>query len=241
MYPTIGFNEFLTSIVCGLIGMQKVLGGCWFTYTLIILKCILQLTIESKYSIFIHIFLTILFAAISIILENTFLTSKEFANAIINSFISWPFFILGSYIRLYWQRIIRIIPSSTSILIILILFTFFLLFTFGNLNEHVWMYKGGFGGNYLIFVLGGLSGTSLVFFISKLLERYYTPSSIKDISKGCILILGFHYFFVIGFVHLIDSQSIFTYLHSLLILLLFIPIIRLTSRFFSILLGKRSS
>ena len=99
------------------------------------------------------------------------------------------------------------------------------------------MYTADFGNNIVLYLLGGVCGTSMIFFICKYLERY-NFKWLKTISQGTIIILGFHIFLVQILRKIFPEPSFLDYVWSLLIIFLFIPVIIFTQRYIPILLGK---
>ena len=104
------------------------------------------------------------------------------------------------------------------------------------------MYDATYGKNILLFFIGGIAGTCAVFVISFFVKSY-KPIAVVTISKGTIIILGFHQLLIRLFDRLpaIFHSVFFEYVVALLILLTFIPIIRLTEKYFPVLLGYRAS
>ena len=102
------------------------------------------------------------------------------------------------------------------------------------------MYDATCGNNIFLFLLGGIAGTCAVYIISYLLKDY-NPTAILIISKGTIIILGFHQLFIRLFDRLpaVCHSPIAESVAALLILLAFIPIIRLSENYFPVLLGYR--
>ena len=103
------------------------------------------------------------------------------------------------------------------------------------------MYDGTYGKNIVLFFVGGLAGTFVIYAISYLL-RNITPKSLVILSKGTIIILGFHQLFIRAYDYLPDRYHtvLSDYAVSLVILLAFIPIIHLSEKYFPILLGSRA-
>lgn len=100
------------------------------------------------------------------------------------------------------------------------------------------MYKCCYGEDFMLFVLGGVVGTIIVYLASKILEGFKLQAVI-DISNGCVVILGFHYYFNMLVSHFVDNNSLMVYIISFFILVAFVPIIRLIRRFFPLMLGVR--
>lgn len=103
------------------------------------------------------------------------------------------------------------------------------------------MYDATYGENVVMFFLGGLAGTMAVFVISYFL-RNFKPNSLVVLSKGTIIILGFHQLFIRAYSYFPSHfHTVLTdYIVAFVILLAFIPIIQLSERYFPILLGFRA-
>lgn len=218
-----------------LFGLQSSLGTLWFVYTLILLKVI--------YQYLPNIFSRILLFALSLIGAylfnhiNDILNYHTFhsPNAITNVLVAYPFFIIGVFLSKF-KHIISEYNHYTSMLIIFII-CIILIIICGCYNDDVWMYKVGYGNCLLLFLIGGLSGSIAIFIISKFLCGFCQKWTIT-ISKGSIIILGFHVY-IIWFAHrYLSTPSVIDFFLSLIILIAFIPIILVLERYFPIILGK---
>ena len=98
------------------------------------------------------------------------------------------------------------------------------------------MYKGAYGDNMILFLIGGIAGSAAIFCIAKSIG--FCPNVIITISKGTIIILGFNKHFISLFQYLIQIPNILDYISALLILILFVPIIKVMEKRFPIILGK---
>lgn len=235
---------YLRYTICNfIIGNNCVLGRCWFIYTLIILKVIFQYANGNKYILGL---LFILFSVVAILLENCIINqpisvkSNNGANSIANVLVSYPFFLIG-YLSSNYKKIINSFKPTKNFVIIVIL-SVIIIFLLGRYNGYVWMYRCGYGNNYMLFLLGGIIGTIFIIFIAKYLNRFQFRW-VTDISMGSILILGFHYQLIDLFTYLLkrvelSRNLLIDIVLSILIMALFIPVIRLTSKYFPLLLGK---
>lgn len=219
-------------------GFQGGLGTMWFVYTLIILKIILQFTPERRSLQFV---LLVLFLAISIFINHTNLSLMDIelsktSNAYINTCLAMSFFIIGYWLKTRKESISS--KHNIGIEVVALMLCVLLLYPCEKINGPVWMYINDYGNSILLFLLGGLMGTAIVFIISKWLDKYKI-SYVVDISKGTIVILGFHGLILKWVIRMISPQvSLLDLLYSLLVVLLFIPIIRLTERHFPLIIGK---
>ncbi len=102
-------------------------------------------------------------------------------------------------------------------------------------NGFVGMYRCNYGGNIFFFLLGGIAGIVIVWALSKSLGQ--APKAIRVISRGTIIILGFHKI-LIHLVRTTFTQSVFDIAFAVLLLLLFIPLIIASEKHFPLLVGK---
>ncbi len=219
-----------------LIGHFGAVGGFWFVYTLMILKIILQFTNKAIF----HLLWGILFLFFAYFINNNdiqFHGENPFSTpwAITNTFVSYPFFMIGHYLSKLKSNISNYnVNKYTFCWIFLSLIVVFLC---GHNHEYVFIFMCGYGDNLFLFLIGGLAGSVLVFFISKLLDKFRWKF-ITEISIGTLIILGFHIHLIKICKHFIHHRSITDALLSVLIVLAFVPIIRLCEQYFPIILGK---
>ena len=84
------------------------------------------------------------------------------------------------------------------------------------------MYLNGFGSNYIMFIMGSISGTILIFIISKYLSCFKSKQIII-LSTGSIAILGFH-MIILNFTRsILTTPSWKDYIMAVGIMILFIP------------------
>ena len=217
-----------------IIGMQNILDTCWFIYTLIILKIIHQYIKNIGWRLFITIpFLlcSYFYNHIDLSILHPLLNNP---NAIANIFVAYPFFVFGDFLQRYKKELNnnhnkRFIFTSFAICV-------FIVYICGTHNDCVWMYKGGYGNNILLFLLGGIAGSVATFCIAK--SSSICPNAIITISTGTIIILGFNKHLISLSQYLISVPQIIDYISALIILILFIPIIKVMEKRFPIILGK---
>ncbi len=219
-----------------LAGKYLEMGAMWFVYTLIILKIILQFT----RGVYLHFVLAIVFCVLAYVFNNyNILLTKLFPydglSSIPSIFVSFPFFIIGYYLKPWKERIAEYrVNKYTFCWIVLSLIVVYLC---GYRHKYVLLFKCIYGESLLQCIVGGLAGTALVFFVSKLLDRLHWRI-ITDISLGTIIILGFHEHFINLLKSLDHQKSIVDSLLAVMIVLAFVPLIRLCERYFPIILGK---
>jgi len=229
------FTRIKFYFVYSLLGFQSSLGTLWFVYTLTLLKIIYQFSSNRMTSVFILAVSLVgayLFNNTNCIHNHSLLHNP---NAISNVLVAYPFFIFGAFLRKfkgimnnYNHLPSQIIGFFICVLIIVIC---------GYYNSEVWMHKVGYGNNIPLFLIGGIAGSTAIFLVSKVFS-FHNVKSVLLISKGTIIILGFHVYliwFVRGF---LTEPSIMDFILSLLILIVFIPLIRLSERYCPLIIGK---
>ena len=218
------------------IGLHSAVGGLWFVYTLIILKIILQFTPRA----YLHLLWFVAFAVLAYV-HNHYdvslfgLHPSKLVWSIPDTFVSYPFFIIGYALRHWKEQISAYRPNKYTFCWIVI--SLLLVFLCGHHHEYVFMVVCGYGDNFLLFLLGGMAGSAFIYFLSKLLDNLRWRF-ITDISIGTIIILGFHGHLVKAFRSIFSANSPLDILFSILIVLLFVPIIRFCQSYFPLIMGK---
>ena len=108
----------------------------------------------------------------------------------------------------------------------------------GNFNGYVWMYLCGFGNNFVLYIIGGIAGTAALYVVSLWLSSLPHRNIILTLSKGSILIIGLHIIIVRRLTDLPERTWGEDMFFAIMILLFFIPVIRLAELFFPLLLGR---
>lgn len=207
-----------------LTGDQKVLGACWFIYTLFIIKVILQLTPTSKY---LHFIISIIFSIVCFWLAKNDIYLQ---NAVANVLLSYPFFIIGLILRKYKEALNNGFGRNKETLMFLITIIITSVCTY--LNGNVWVYLNDYGNSFMLYIIGGISGTAIIYILSKWLDNIRL-SVVTTISNGSIVILGLHYM-LIGYTKITPSLD---FISALLLLLLFVPVIKLCEKYCPLVLG----
>ena len=216
-----------------LFGMVSGFDNLWFVYTLIVLKIMFQYCPSKKlfYSF------TVVMLALAY-LYNTFDLSgfpfflKE-PNSVIDVCTAFPFFALGIFGRDYMMLFNE--WNNKVMLVITFLCGILLVFICMKYNGGVGLHKCYYGGNMFLFLLGGLSGSVMIYAVSKLL--LYVPQMVTIISRGTIIILGFHKLFI-DLIWTFMSASYLDVIYAALIVVLFVPIIIAIEKFFPLMAGK---
>lgn len=218
-------------------GFHKALGPMWFVYTLCILKLIYQY-IPSKWLYILAFISPIITIIANICIYNTWEPTTSmggYANAITNTTIAFPFFILGNYLKTWKKLLNERTLSYRSYFVAFI--NLLIIYVCGTYNDIVFMYLNGFGSNYLLFFIGSASGTAFIYILSKWLSRF-KYKYIYILSTGSIAILGFH-MIILNFIRsILVTPSWKDYIMAFVIMLLFIPIIIFIEKYIPILIGK---
>jgi hypothetical protein len=213
-----------------LLGHRWCMGPCWYFYSLIVMRIIMQAIPAKKWSY------SLLFIVLSIGAIYLSSTGLEISNANMNVLVCMPFFLIGVFL----QPLKYIFNNLKNyfVEVTLLILAFFLILLCGYYNGYVWMYLCGFGQNYFLFIIGGMAGTLMLYVISLWLSRLPYRHMIFSLAKGSIIIIGLHIVLVRRLTELPDRIWEEDLFFSFLILFSFVPIIRLVELFFPILLGK---
>lgn len=215
-------------------GMVSGFGPLWFVYTLILLKVIFQFCRSEKllYS------LTFPLLGLAYIYNNNDLSASPFflrnPNAFVNVCIAFPFFALGIFLRKYKTMLDKELNNK---LVLALAFLCGLSLVIGCcfMNGLVAAFRCDYGGNMLWFLLGGIAGTMMVFALSKLLG--HAPGAVIVISRGTMIILGFHMNFVL-WIQERCTESYMDVVYAVLIVIVLVPVIMLTEKYFPLMAGK---
>lgn len=213
-----------------LLGHRWCMGPCWYFYSLIVIRLIMQLLPEKKW---VYALLFCVVAAGAIYLHEIGFVAS---NSNINVLLCMPFFLIGVFLKPFKNSLNSL--HKYPLEIFLFIFGVVLVYLCGQYNDYVWMYLNGYGNNYALYILGGVAGSLSVYILSQWLSRLPYRTMAITISKGSILIIGLHIIIVRRLTELPDRLWCEDLLSSLFILLCFVPLIRLTELFFPILLGK---
>lgn len=227
------FKTFYWFVRNVLFGMVSGFDNLWFVYTLILLKIIFQYcrSIVWFYA------LTVVMLTLAYIYNNYDLSAFPFfmkePNAIVDVCTAYPFFALG--ILLHDYKAILKEWNQKGMLVLMGVCGFLLVSICCLYNGSVGLHSCNYGGNMLLCLLGGISGTIMVFAVSKLLGR--ASKYVVIISRGTIIILGFQKI-IIALVRVFFPASYADIVFALIIVILFIPIIIWTEKYFPLMAGK---
>lgn len=213
-----------------LLGHRWCMGPCWYFYSLIIMRLIMQALPNRKWVC------ATLFVAISVAAICFRSVGVEISNANTNVMVCMPFFIIGLFLKPIKELLNRL--HNYFVELILLVFSIFGVVLCGNYNGYVWMYLCEFGNNYFLYILGGVAGTVMLYVISLWLSRLPYKNMIMTLSKGSIVIIGLHIIIVRRLTELPNRMWGEDLIFAILIILAFVPMIRLTELFAPILLGR---
>ena len=214
-----------------LLGHRWCMGPCWYFYTLIVMRIIMQILPDKNW---VYIILFVVLSGGAIYLN---VIGFEASNANVNVLLCMPFFLIGfsfkamkSFLNDSHNNIIETLFLIVSISIVVLC---------GKYNGYVWMYLNGFGNNFVLYIIGGTAGSGMLYVVSVWLSHLDHHNMALQVSKGSILIIGLHIIIVRRLTSLPDRFWAEDLFFSIGILLFFIPVVRLAEMFCPILLGKR--
>lgn len=216
-----------------LLGHRWCMGPCWYFYSLIVMRFIMQFLPEKR------MVYALLFGALSISAIYLHSTGVEISNANSNVLVCMPFFLIGVFLKP-----LRGLASNLHnyvIEIIMFALAMIMVMMCGYYNGFVWMYLCEYGNYFLLYILGGVAGTLLLYTFSLWLSRLPYHNMVITLSKGSIVIIGLHIIIVRRLTELPDRFWYEDFVFSVLILLCFVPIVRLAELFFPLILGKGNS
>ena len=237
------------------LGCNNLLGarGCgelWFVVTLLCLKFFSQYVGVSYTRIGIITILSLLLA-LFYRLEIRSTVIEFYGIGLFDSFVAYPYFSLGIIASKFKNKICVMADFSgqhAKFVCFIVFIVFVTLVFIAPINGVVYMVYGQYGYNILLFVLFGIIGIISVFLISLVMSKLIRLAKYaKIINVGSIMILGLHTLFVNKIKILLENfagDNMLLYemslvLASFIILLAFVPLIKITNKYFPIAIGKR--
>lgn len=205
------------------------LNACWFIYALIIIKITFNyvpLRIQYLVMLPISVLTSILWHKMG------FYCYSAWSDAV----VAYPFFIGGYYIKRYITTFDRWKPNCT-IGWTIALVSLIALFIIPTFNSWPMMYRSQYGNNYILFILGAMSGTYLLFFVSRLIGNC-CQKYIKILSIGNILTLGIHSYPVLIILHFHIVSLPICLLLGLAIMMIMYPIINYVLSHMPFVIGR---
>ena len=213
-----------------LLGHRWCMGPCWYFYTLIVIRLIMQMLPEKKW---VYALFFCLLSGGAIYLH---IIGFEASNSNVNVLLCMPFFLIGVFLK-PWKSVFNSLHHYIIELSLFIV-SVVLVILCGNYNGYVWMYLNGFGDNYALYIIGGIAGTCMLYIMSLWLSRLPFRSIVQTLSKGSLMVIGLHIIIVRRLTELPDRIWIGDIVFAFLVLLVFVPLIRMAELFFPILLGR---
>ena len=213
-----------------LTGDRWCMGPCWYFYSLMVMRLIMQLLPEKKWAY------ALLFAVLSAGAVYVNYIGFVGSNAIVNVLVCMPFFLIGVFLKPFKTALSSM--HNYLVEIVLLVVAVVLVILCGNYNGYVWMYLNGFGNNYLLYILGGMAGACMLYVVSLWLGRLKYRSMVETLAKGSIMIIGLHIIIVKRLTQLPDRLWPEDFALAVLILLAFVPLIRIAELCCPVLLGK---
>lgn len=241
----LNIENYLRSIGYMLAGFQTTPRGVsasalWFVYTLALCKVIHSISKRDIY----RLLIALLCLALAYLTKDIHLFWSYQ-----NVFVCYPFYFIGALAFAHCQshihRICSFAQNKRLQSISLICVTLLVLLLIAPYNGFVMMYQCGFRHNILLFLLLSMIGIGVIFLLSVILEKQ-RPSFLRIISQGSIVILAYHYLGVRIFNTIcsrvnenIMNNDILTLFITLILMVMFIPIIKCVSRYVPTILGGR--
>lgn len=207
-------------------GFQPSLGACWFIYTLIVIKLIDRYTPKR--------FIPIVLAADLCLLIAYNHAGLSWANALVNTLICYPVYMIGQWLRRYESTLKGEIAPKYLIGIFAVCLA--IVYVCKKFNGAPWMFQNQYASSLVLFLAGSVAGTGCVFCFSKLVDEH-CRRLVVTLADGSILAVGLH-FMLIRNLFDYDLNYLY-YLISIIVLLLFYPLTQLSKRYFPVLLGSR--
>lgn len=213
-----------------LLGHRWCMGPCWYFYSLIVMRLIMQALPERKW-VYALLFVVLSAGAMALNYKGI-----EISNANANVLVCMPLFLMGVFLKPLKTTLTNLHHYVIECTLLVVAVA--LVWLCGQYNGYVWMYLCGYGNYYTLYIIGGMAGTLMLYVLSMWLSRLPYRSMVTTLSQGSILIIGLHIVIVRRLTELPDRMWGEDMLMALLILIGFIPLILLAERFFPLLLGQ---
>ena len=212
-----------------LLGHRWCMGPCWYFYSLIVMRIIMQALPQKKW---IYVLLFLLLSAGAIALNYR---GIEISNANTNVLVCMPMFLMGVFLKPLKTSLTNLHHYALEVALLVVAVA--LIWFCGKYNGYVWMYLCGYGNYFPLYIIGGMAGTLLLYVLSLWQSRLPYHSMVTTLSQGSILIIGLHIIIVRRLTELPNRLWGEDLLMAIFILIGFIPLILFADRFFPLLLG----
>lgn len=222
--------------------------GCsnlWFVYSLIIIKAVFPRISHRVSRLFV---LSMVSFALALAWQQL---GTGLCWAVPNVLLAFPFYALGFCLRKLWsskvEQVVGLVagtlPRWQTALALLVLAVS--TYSVAGFNGEAYMFKTSYGNSMVLFVVGAMCGSLIVFLLSALLDRV-ANRGMRYISIGTIVILVFHREFLHPMLKAIGKLDTGIWVDNLLVLasaflatVAFIPIIYLLKKYAPIFIGRR--
>jgi fucose 4-O-acetylase-like acetyltransferase len=211
----------------------------WFVYSLFFIKMYMEIgkKIKNKWVLYILIFITIVGVGLTIYRNDGIL-----AFGLSSTLIGLTFFCIGFYAKSYINKITSLRMYE---LVVLLVFSLVLLIISLHINldynnpPGLSVFSSKFGRYPFLFFVSGIAGTLMIMSLSQILSRFKNRI-ILTLSNGTLIVLGFHQIVYLVFRGLVKSDNLyFAIFFSLFITAICYVLIKISAKYFPILLGKR--
>lgn len=213
-----------------LLGHRWCMGPCWFFYTLFIIRVLMQ-WVPRRWWAYCLLLVVSAAGAIAIRYEDV-----DVSNAWTNVLVCLPPFVIGMLLRPLKERLTTLRHHGMEVALLLL--SAVVVWLCGQYNGEVWMYLCGYGRSFLLFMVGTLAGSALLYVLSLWLSRLPSTTVVETLARGSILIVGLHILMVRRLTELPDRFWQEDLFFAVFILLGFYPLILLVQRYCPWLMGQ---
>lgn len=224
------------------LGFKNATRNLWFVYTLVIIKVIYQFAHSSRrwLNFCMQGLLLLGFPLLGFLISKSCFQLGghdllHMPNSYINVCLAYPYFMVGTYMRRYQETLNAKHGLKVEAMVFIVMLG--VVITCGLLNGPVMMYANNYGNNIFLFYLGGFCGTIMIYQLCKWLDGIHLHW-VTDISKGCILILGFQWYLLDVVYKFRPGVTLLDWGFSVLVIAAFVPFIRLVEKYCPLLMGK---
>ena len=166
-----------------LLGHRWCMGPCWYFYSLIVMRIIMQALPQKKW---IYVLLFLLLSAGAIALNYR---GIEISNANTNVLVCMPMFLMGVFLKPLKTSLTNLHHYALEVALLVVAVA--LIWFCGKYNGYVWMYLCGYGNYFPLYIIG-YSLTLLNIIINVLIKAITnkTPIKIKASSVSSPLFLS---------------------------------------------------
>jgi len=223
-------------------GFGKISGPLWFVWSLFCIKIVISLyyhLIKIKKPILAYGIMILCFITAIV----TIFKGAVFPFRIDSSSIGLLFFIIGFKGKYYFEKInlanIKYVLLISGVALLILAISIYFNIDYDDINSKPSINWCIWGNNFMLYVISGISGSVLIFSLSRLISGFKN-NIIMNISNGTMIILGFNMLLYSFFNGIIKSDNFFiAVLFSLFILSLSYIIIILAKKYLPILLDGK--